>query len=276
MTAAALEARAIHRTYLLRGGLFGRTTPVQAVRGVDLTIARGEVLGLVGESGCGKSTLARILMGLDQPSSGSVLLGGQAIAGMDRLERARQIQIVFQDPNSSLNPRKSVEEVLTLPLRAQGQGSGKEQRAEARRMLELVGLPARVLDSLPGDLSGGQRQRIAIARALILRPQIVICDEPTSALDVSVQAQILNLLQDLRDSLGVTYLLNSHNLAVVRHMADRVAVMYRGQIVEERPTRQLFEQPENDYTRTLLGSALGLDLRREAAGEGVPDGRSVP
>jgi peptide/nickel transport system ATP-binding protein len=256
---ALLEARSLYRTFELHHGLLGRAVSVPAVRGVDLQLEAGRVLGLVGESGCGKSTVARLLIGLDRPTAGEVLLEGHPVSALSRLERSRRIQIVFQDPYASLNPRKSVQAILTLPLRVHGLGDAAQQRRQAIEMLELVGLPQRALSSLPSDLSGGQRQRVAIARALILRPRVVICDEPTSALDVSVQAQILNLLQDLQRDLGLTYLLISHNLAVVRHMATRVAVMYLGRIVEENETVEIFDRPRHPYTRLLLRSVLTPD-----------------
>jgi peptide/nickel transport system ATP-binding protein len=256
VTSLALEVRDIHRTYGVSQGLVGRRATVFAVNGVNLRIERGSVLGLVGESGCGKSTLARLLLDLEQPTSGSVLIDGREITTLNRLELASKIQIVFQDPNSSLNPRKSVLSIVTLPLRVHRVGDRRERERRAVEMLEMVGLPRRVLTSLPRDLSGGQRQRVAIARALMMRPEIVICDEPTSALDVSVQSQILNLLQDLRAELGLTYLIISHNLAVVEHMATRVAVMYLGRIVEENEARALFAAPRHPYTRILLNSVL--------------------
>jgi peptide/nickel transport system ATP-binding protein len=256
VTSLALETRDIHRTYGVSQGLVGRRTIVFAVSGVNLRIERGSVLGLVGESGCGKSTLARLLLHLERPTSGSVLIDGREIATLSRLELASKIQVVFQDPNSSLNPRKNVLSIITLPLRVHRVGDRRERERRAAEMLDMVGLPRRVLTSLPGDLSGGQRQRVAIARALMMRPEIVICDEPTSALDVSVQSQILNLLQDLRAELGLTYLMISHNLAVVEHMATRVAVMYLGRIVEENDARALFAAPRHPYTQILLNSVL--------------------
>ncbi len=256
MTSVALEARDLHRTYGVSQGLVGRRATVFAVNGVSLRIERGAVLGLVGESGCGKSTLARLLLNLDRPTSGSVLIDGREILTMSRLELTSKIQIVFQDPNSSLNPRKSVLSIITLPLRVHRVCDRRERERRAVEMLDMVGLPRRLLASLPGNLSGGQRQRVAIARALMMRPEIVICDEPTSALDVSVQSQILNLLQDLRAELGLTYLIISHNLAVVEHMATRVAVMYLGRIVEENDARALFAAPQHPYTQILLNSVL--------------------
>ena len=256
---AAVEVRDLHRSYKLSRGLWGAGARVQAVAGVTFRVERGAVLGLVGESGCGKSTLARLLLGLEPPSAGEVLIDGQPVAAMGRLERARKVQIVFQDPNSSLNPRKSVLSILTMPLRVHGIGDRREREQRALEILEHVGLPRRLLHNRPGSLSGGQRQRVAIARALIMRPEILICDEPTSALDVSVQAQILNLLQDLREAFGLTYILISHNLAVIEHMASRVAVMYLGRLVEEDAAARVFSAPRHPYTRALLESVLTPD-----------------
>ncbi len=262
----AIEARDLRRNYRLRRGIWGAQAEVQAVSGVSFRVERGAVLGLVGESGCGKSTLARLLLGLEPPSAGEALIDGRPVGEMDRQERARKIQIVFQDPNSSLNPRKSVLSILTMPLRVHAIGSRREREERAIEILDHVGLPQRVLHSRPGALSGGQRQRVAIARALIMRPEILICDEPTSALDVSVQAQILNLLQDLRAEFRLTYILISHNLAVIEHMATRVAVMYLGRLVEENAAAALFATPRHPYTKALLDSVLTPDPT-----EGVPE-----
>lgn len=262
----AIETRDLARSYRLKRGIWGAQAVVQAVSGVSFRVERGAVLGLVGESGCGKSTLARLLLGLEPPSAGEVLIDGRPVAEMDRRERARKIQIVFQDPNSSLNPRKSVLSILTTPLRVHRIGSQRERERWAIEMLDQVGLPKRLLHSRPGSLSGGQRQRVAIARALIVRPEILICDEPTSALDVSVQAQILNLLQDLRREFGLTYILISHNLAVIEHMASRVAVMYLGRLVEENRAADVFSVPRHPYTKALLESVLTPDPTL-----GVPD-----
>jgi len=252
----ALELISLARTFTLRRAPFGSATQLRAVDDVSLRLYRGETLGLVGESGCGKSTLAKMLLGLLEPTSGHVLIGGREIDPRGRRAMARRIQPIFQDPYSSLNPRKTVAQIVALPLKLHGEGSAASQQTEVRRMLDLVGMPARTHDQYPGQLSGGQRQRVAIARALILRPEILICDEPTSALDVSVQAQILNLLLDLKTEFGLSYLFISHNLGVVEHLADRVAVMYRGQIVELADRETLFERPAHPYTRQLLASAL--------------------
>ena len=224
------------------------------------------MLGLVGESGCGKSTLAQALLGLLPVTSGDILISGEPISRLDGRAPARRIQPIFQDPYSSLNPRKTIGDIITLPLRVHRVGSPSEWPARMRQIMDMVGLPHRYVGNYPSQLSGGQRQRVAIARALIMRPELVICDEPTSALDVSVQSQILNLLLDLQGELGLTYLFITHNLAVVEHMAHRVAVMYLGRIVEEAETDQLFRDPQHPYTRALLASVLTPE-----PGLGVPD-----
>lgn len=266
MTTAALELQNVVKTYRVKQGLFGKPKPLKAMNDVSLTLRRGEVLGLVGESGCGKSTLAKILLGLEAPTAGQVLVDGQEIGGQDRLTLARRIQPIFQDPYSSLNPRKTIADIVSLPLRVHGIGDAASREKSVRETLELVGLPARVLNSYPSQMSGGQRQRVAIARALIMRPEIIICDEPTSALDVSVQSQILNLLNALRAEFGLAYLFISHDLAVVEHLATRVAVMYLGRIVEEADVGDLFDAPRHPYTRALLNSVLTPE-----PGLGIPD-----
>ena len=265
-TDALLELRDVSRSFIARNGLFAPRKQLQAVRGVSLKLMPGDVLALVGESGCGKTTLAKMLLDTLPPSSGQILRGGSAANARNRRERTRQLQAVFQDPYSSLNPRKTVGNIVSLPLRVHQQGNPAEIRATVDRIMNLVGLPPRFYNSYPNQLSGGQRQRVAIARALVLRPEIIICDEPTSALDVSVQSQILNLLIDLRAELGLSYLFISHDLAVVEHLASKVAVMYFGRIVESGNARTIFDNPRHPYTRALLSSVLTPD-----PGKGVPD-----
>ena len=247
-------------------GLFAARRRLQAVADVDLSVGKGDILGLVGKSGSGKSTLARMVLGLIAPERGAIRLGGTDIAAIGRRELARRIQPVFQDPYSSLNPRKRVASIVALPLAVLRIGSAQDRRAQAVAMLERVGLPSRYADVYPNELSGGQRQRVAIARALVVEPEIVVLDEPTSALDVSVQSQILNLLLDLKRDLGLTYIFISHNLAVIEHVATRVAVMYLGRIVETAERAALFAAPRHPYTRALLASVLTPE-----PGLGVPD-----
>ena len=263
---ALIQTHNLHRTFSVSAGVFKPKQTLHAVNGVDLTVNRGEVMGIVGESGCGKSTLAKMLLGLTPPSQGTIQIEGQDISRMDRRELARRVQPVFQDPYSSLNPRRSIASIVSFPLDIHGVGSKQERRNKAIEMLERVGLPSRYADSAPGQLSGGQRQRVAIARALVMQPEIVICDEPTSALDVSVQAQILNLLLDLRKEFNLTYVFISHNLAVVEHIATQVAVMYLGQVAELAKTAELFKHPRHPYTQALLASVLTPE-----PGLGIPD-----
>jgi peptide/nickel transport system ATP-binding protein len=269
----ALELCALSRSFTLKRGLFRALGEIKAVDNVSLRVAKGETLGLVGESGCGKSTLAKMLLGLLAPSSGNVLLHGREIDPGQRRARARQIQPIFQDPYSSLNPRRTVADIVGVPLRIHQVGSRAEQQRTVRDTLDLVGMPERTHQQYPNQLSGGQRQRVAIARALVLRPDILVCDEPTSALDVSVQAQILNLLMDLKAEFGLTYFFISHDLGVVEHLVDRVAVMHRGAIVELGTREQIFARPEHPYTRALLASALtpepGLGIPEVNTTEGI-------
>ncbi len=276
----AIDIRDLRREFRQSGGLTGAARPVRAVDGVTFALAAGDVLGVVGESGCGKSTLARLIMGLLPPTSGEVLVDGRSLASMDRRERARLIQPVFQDPFSSLNPRQRVRDIVGLPLAAQGDLSKSQQKDRVMEMLARVGMSSEMAERMPGQLSGGQRQRVAIARALVLYPRIVVCDEPTSALDVSVQAQILNLLADLRRELGLTYLFISHNLAVVEHIATEVAVMYLGRIVEHAPVQDLFRAPAHPYTQALLASVLtpdpALGIPDVGLGDTYPDPTNIP
>ncbi|HHX90447.1 MAG TPA: ABC transporter ATP-binding protein [Paracoccus sp.] len=258
MSAPLMEISAVSRTFMLGSGLFGRARPLRALDNVSLDLHRGEVLALVGESGSGKSTLSRIVLGLDTPSSGSVRLEGRDVAAIPRRAFAHRVQPIFQDPYSSLNPRKTVRQLIEMPLVIAGGTSAAERLRRVRELLDILRMPARMLEAYPAQMSGGQRQRVAIARALISRPDIVICDEPTSALDVSVQAQVLNLLMELRAEFDLTYLFISHDLAVVEYIADRVAVMQEGRIVELAPVDQLFAAPQSDYTRRLLASALSV------------------
>ena len=263
---ALIECRDVARAFQMSRGLIGERRVLRAVDGVSLRVRAGEVLAIVGESGSGKTTLARMMLGLTPPSSGEILFEGTPIAAYPRRVLARRIQAVFQDPYASLNPRKTIVEIVALPLIVHGIGNAAERRARVEEMLDLVGLARRVIQNYPSQLSGGQRQRVAIARALVMRPEIVVCDEPTSALDVSVQAQILNLLQELRARLALTYVFVSHDLSVVEYMADRVAVMYLGRVVELAPAKQLFAAPRHPYTRALLDSVLTPDPRL-----GLPD-----
>jgi len=275
----AIQLEGVHRRFRVRG-MFGAGREIVAVDGVSLKVEPGSVLGIVGESGCGKSTLARLILGLLEPSAGHVLVEGERLLGMDRRLRAQLIQPVFQDPFASLNPRHRVRDIVALPLRAQGRFDRAEIGKRVGEMLERVGLSAEQAARLPSELSGGQRQRVAIARALVLRPRIVVCDEPTSALDVSVQAQILNLLAELRRDLRLTYLFISHNLAVVEHVATEVAVMYLGRIVEHAATSELFRAPRHPYTKALLASVLtpepGLGVPDVGLGDTLPDPANVP
>ena len=259
MTAPLLEANELSHVYHVRSGLLARPTPLRALNGVSLSVAEGEILGIVGESGCGKSTLARILLGLETPTAGEVLLDGRPITTFSRRERSLAVQPVFQDPYGSLNPSMSVEDLIALPLHVHRIGTRQDRTRRAAVMAEQVGLPRRALSANPAQLSGGQRQRVAIARALVAGPRLVICDEPTSALDVSVQAQILNLLLDLRAEHGVAMLFISHNLSVIEHMADRMMVMYLGRVVEDGSTAKIFARPDHPYTAVLRDAVFSPD-----------------
>jgi oligopeptide transport system ATP-binding protein len=250
-----------------RGLLIDREVDrVRAVDGVSFSVRPGETLGLVGESGSGKSTLCRAALQLLAPTSGSVRFEGREISGLSRRAMRplrREMQMVFQDPYASLNPRKRIGQIVGEPLKLQGVAKGAELRREVQELLERVGLAAEHYDRFPHEFSGGQRQRVGIARALALRPKLIVADEPVSALDVSIQAQIVNLLADLQSELGLTYVFVAHDIGVVRHVSDRIAVMYEGKIVEEGPADRVCERPQDAYTKRLL-AAVPIPDPREA------------
>lgn len=265
-----IQAQGLVKHYPVRRGLFGSTKGlVRAVDGVDLDIAPEETVGLVGESGCGKSTLGRLILSLERPTAGRVLFQGRDMAALSKAEMKslrREVQVVFQDPYSSLNPRFTVGQILAEPLVIHGIGSRAEQKAEVQRVMDEVGLRPEQADRFPHEFSGGQRQRIGIARALILKPKLIVADEPISALDVSIQAQVINLLDQLQEAYGLTYLFIAHDLSVVRHVSDRIAVMYLGKVVEVSPTAGFASPPLHPYTEALLSAAPatkpGLAKRR--------------
>ncbi|KAB0679857.1 dipeptide ABC transporter ATP-binding protein [Aureimonas leprariae] len=262
MSAPVIEARDIRRDYVVGGGVFRKSRTVHAVKGVSFKVEKGSTLAIVGESGCGKSTLARILTLIDAQTSGELKLDGQPIdisKGRPGPELRRKVQIVFQNPYGSLNPRQKIGSVLTEPLALNTDKPAAERRDLAQAMLRKVGLQPEHYNRYPHMFSGGQRQRIAIARALMLNPSILVLDEPVSALDLSVQAQILNLLADLQDEFGLTYVFISHDLSVVRFIADEVMVMYYGEAVEHASKEAIFADPQHAYTRTLFGATPRAD-----------------
>ncbi len=259
MTSSLVQIRNLTKHFPIRKGFFNKQVgAVKALTSVNLDIIEGETLGLVGESGCGKSTLGRVMLRLMNATTGEVTFEGKEIMGLDARAMKplrRQMQIVFQNPYASLDPRMTIEQILAEPLVVHGVASGKKLREETEKLIELVGLRKEMLDRYPHEFSGGQRQRIGIARALALRPKLIVADEPVSALDVSVQAQILNLLQDLKKEFSLTYLFIAHNLDVVRYISDRIAVMYLGRIVELGPCDEVYQKPLHPYSRALISAA---------------------
>ncbi|AVF02603.1 MAG: dipeptide ABC transporter ATP-binding protein [Devosia indica] len=257
MTQPLLQLRDLHKHFRLPSAPFTPKPVLRAVDGVDLDLMKGETLGLVGESGCGKSTLARTVIRLHEPTSGSILFDGKDVSkGSDRQTGTfrRRVQMIFQDPYASLNPRMSVGELIAEPLDIGGIGTPAERRKKVADLLDRVGLPSDSGARFAHEFSGGQRQRIGIARAIALEPDLVICDEPISALDVSVQAQVVNMLEDLQAELGLTYLFITHDLSMVRHISDRIGVMYLGRIVELASSADLYHRPSHPYTRALLSA----------------------
>lgn len=249
-----LEVKNLKKYYPVRTG-FIKKTELKAVDDVSFFIRKGETLGIVGESGCGKTTLGRTVLRLEEPTSGDIIYEGESIIGKNMKEYRKKMQIVFQDPYASLDPRKTVSDIIGEAMDIQKLCKTKEERRDkVLELMKLVGLNAEFYNRFPHEFSGGQRQRIGIARALAVNPKFIVCDEPVSALDVSIQAQILNLLQDLKEQMGLTFIFITHDLSVVNHFADEIAVMYLGQLIEKAPTEELFDHPIHPYTRALLSA----------------------
>jgi len=263
-----LEVRDLKMHFPVREGIFMRAARFnRAVDGVSFSIAPGETLGLVGESGCGKSTLGRCITRLYKPSAGQILFQGQDISQLSARQLKplrRDIQMIFQDPMESLNSRHTVGDILEEPLLVQKIGTGAQRRQRVAQLLDLVGLPARSVTRYPFEFSGGQRQRIGIARSIALNPKLIVCDEPVSALDVSIQSQILNLLIDLQQELKLSYLFIAHDLAVVKHTSDRIAIMYLGKIVETGPGQSIYQNPQHPYTQSLISAIPVPDPHRRS------------
>ncbi len=261
MSNEILSVKNISKIYESSGGGFGRKNKVSALDGVSFNLAQGETLGIVGESGCGKSTLGRIISRLDSPTSGEIIYKGndiakKSLAAMRPLRK--EIQFIFQDPYASLNPRRQIGAIIEEPMRIHGV-SKDERRARAHELLEKVGLDKNSYEKYPHEFSGGQRQRVVIARALTLKPELIIADEPVSALDVSIQAQVLNLFKELQDEMKLTYVFVAHDLGVVRHISDRIAVMYLGKIVELGSVEEIYNNPQHPYTKALLSANPRID-----------------
>ncbi|NJC23886.1 peptide/nickel transport system ATP-binding protein [Arthrobacter pigmenti] len=260
-TAPVLELKDVKVYHRARTGTLFRPNIVKAVDGVDFSVHRGETVGIVGESGCGKSTLASVLVGLQEPTAGRMLFHGKEVKARKaavRKQFGRDVSVVFQDPSTALNSRMTIQDILVDPLQIHGIGNERTRIAKVRELLSLVGLPQSAAEVIPSQVSGGQRQRVAIARALALGPSVIVADEPTSALDVSVRAQVLNLLSDLKRELNLGMVFISHDIQTVRYVSDRICVMYFGRIVEEGPAAQVFDHPTNEYTKKLLGAAPSL------------------
>src|SRR5436190_1249147 len=266
-----LEVRGLQMHFPVTEGIIvhRKIGEVKAVDGIDFSVRRGETLGLVGESGCGKTTTGRCILRLERPTEGQILFDGQDISGMDRGELValrRRMQVIFQDPYSSLNPRMKVGDIIAEPIKVHGvEPDARRREARVRELLSVCGLDPKFTDRYPHEMSGGQRQRVGIARALALDPEFIVCDEAVSALDVSIQAQVVNLLEDLREKFHLTYLFIAHDLSVVRHLCQRVAVMYLGRIVEMADSDELFDNPMHPYTQALLSAVPIPDPRVEAA-----------
>ena len=253
-----LEVQKVKKEFVTSKSLTGKPLKiVHAVDSVDLTIYEGETIGVVGESGCGKSTLGRCILQLIRPTAGNVLYRGEDITKLNKeqmRQMRRKMQLIFQDPYASLNPRMTVLELIMAPLEAFGIGTMEERVKRVKEIMELVGMPENMMNRYPHEFSGGQRQRIGIARAIVLNPSLVVCDEPVSALDVSIQSQVLNLLRQLQESMGMAYIFISHNLSVIKHISDRVMVMYLGHVVELADKKELFANPSHPYTQALLSA----------------------
>ncbi|MEV0400641.1 oligopeptide/dipeptide ABC transporter ATP-binding protein [Actinoallomurus sp. NPDC050550] len=258
---ALVKLEGVYKHFPIKQGVFFKREVgrVHAVDGVDLEVRRGETLGIVGESGCGKSTLARCITGLHPITKGRILFEGQDIGTSPNKAFRRDVQMIFQDPYGSLNPRRRVGSIIGDPFDIHGTASGAERKRRVQELMELVGLNPEHYNRFPAEFSGGQRQRIGVARALALKPKLIVCDEPVSALDVSIQAQVINLLKDLQDELGLTYIFIAHDLSVVRYVSNRVAVMYLGKIAEEADGEELYERPRHPYTNALLSAASVAD-----------------
>ena len=255
-----LEVKGLRMHFPITEGMMTRRTvgEVKAVDGISFSVARGETMGLVGESGCGKTTTGRCILRLETPTAGSIVYDGVDIAGLSQKQMValrQRIQVIFQDPFSSLNPRMKIGQIIAEPMKVHGiEPDATKREARVRELLTICGLNARFADRYPHEMSGGQRQRVGIARALAMNPEFIVCDEPVSALDVSIQAQVINLLEDLREKFGLTYLFIAHDLSVVRHLCQRVAVMYLGRIVELADSDTLFDNPQHPYTRELIAA----------------------